>query len=96
MKAVEQMSEAEKAQVRAWIRNWQELGPILERLKQESLRHVNTAAAIQELDIAYKSARRHIPQRLTSGLVEQQRWFKLGIERLHPRSGNRKRPDSAK
>jgi hypothetical protein len=78
MKPVAKMTEAEKAQVRTWIRNWQETGPILERLRLDSLRLVNTAAAIEAFDLAYKSARLHSPRRLTSGLVEQQRWFKRG------------------
>ncbi|MBI4327802.1 MAG: hypothetical protein HY674_21425 [Chloroflexi bacterium] len=76
MKPVAEMSEQEKAQVRAWIRNWQELGPILEEMRWASLSHVDTAAAIEAFDLAYKSARLRCPQRVTSGLVEQQRWFK--------------------
>ncbi len=77
MKSVEEMTEQEKADIRAWIANWRELGPILERMRWESLRHVNTAAAVEALDLAYKSARLHCPPRKTSGLVEQQRWFTL-------------------
>ncbi len=79
MKPVAEMSEQEKAQVRAWIRNWQELGPILEEMRRASLPQVDTAATIEAFDLAYKSARLRCPQRGTSGLVEQQRWFK----RLH-------------
>ena len=78
MKPVSQMSEAEKAQVRAWIRTWEETGPILEKLRLKSLRHVNTAAAIESFGLAYKSARLHSPRRRSSGLVEQQRWFRKG------------------
>ena len=77
MKPVAEMTEAEKGQSRAWIRNWEETGPILERLRLESLRSVDTAAAIEAFDLAYRSARLHIPPRPASGLVEQQRWFKL-------------------
>jgi hypothetical protein len=76
MKSVTQMSDVEKAQVRAWIRTWEKTGPILERLRLKSLRHVDTAAAIQAFDLAYKSARLHSTQRLSSGLIEQQRWFR--------------------
>jgi hypothetical protein len=78
MKAVAQMSEAEKAQVRTWIQAWQTAGPILERCRRESLRQVDTAAAINAFDLAYKSARLHATSRTCSGLVEQQRWFKRG------------------
>ena len=78
MKPVSQMTEAEKAQVRAWIRTWEQAGPILERLRLESLRRIDTAAAIQAFDLAYKSARLHAPRRRSSGLVEQQRLFRRG------------------
>ncbi len=50
MKPVAEMTEAEKEQVRAWIRNWKELGPILEELRTQSLRVVDTAASIQAFD----------------------------------------------
>jgi hypothetical protein len=78
MKPVSDMSEEEKAQTRAWIKNWQELGPILEEMKRDSLKRVNTADAIEAFDLAYKSARLHGARRETSGLIEQQRWFKRG------------------
>ena len=77
MKPLAEMTEAKKDQIRAWIRNWEKVGPILERLRLESLPSVDTAAAIEAFDLAYKSARLHIPPRPTSGLIEQQRWFKL-------------------
>jgi hypothetical protein len=77
MKPVAEMTEAEKEQVRTWIRTWETTGPILERLRMESLRTVDTGAAIEAFDLAYKSARLHIAPRPTSGLVEQQRRFKL-------------------
>ena len=78
MKTVAEMSEQEKAHARAWIKNWRELEPILEQMRRDSLRQVDTAAAIGAFDLAYKSARLHCPSRTTSGLVEQQRWFKRG------------------
>ena len=78
MKPVAEMTDEEKTRARAWIQNWQELGPILERLRMETIRRADTAAAIEAFDLAYKSARLRCPQRLSSGLVEQQRWFKRG------------------
>ena len=78
MKPVAEMTEPEKAQARAWIKNWQELGPILEAERRKSIRSANTADAIASLDLAYKAARLHRPRRESSGLVEQQRWFKRG------------------
>lgn len=78
MKSTVKMTAAEKAQIRGWIENWKRVGPILEKLRLESLPSVNTAEAIQAFDLAYKSARLHALPRLASGLVEQQRWFKRG------------------
>ena len=78
MKTVAEMTEQEKAQTRAWIKNWQDLGPVLEAHRHDSLKRVNTAEAIAAFDLAYKSARLHCPRRKTSGLIEQQRWFKRG------------------
>ncbi len=78
MKPVAEMSEQEKAQLRGWIRNWEKLGPKLEELRRKGIRQVDTAAAIEAFGLAYKSAQLHCPPRKTSGLVEQQRWFKRG------------------
>ncbi len=76
MKPVAEMSEAEKAQVREWFRRWERVGPILERLKAESLPSVSTAASIEAFELAYQSARLHAAPRLWSGLIEQQAWFR--------------------
>jgi hypothetical protein len=78
MKTVAEMTEEEKAEVRAWIERWDKVGPILSRLRAQSLRTVDTAASITALGLAYKSARLHALPRLSSGLVEQQRWFRRG------------------
>jgi hypothetical protein len=78
MKPVAEMTEEEKALIRAWIRNWQELGPILEQERRRAIRCVKTAEAIAAFELAYQSARLHCPHRHSSGLVEQQRWFKRG------------------
>jgi hypothetical protein len=78
MSAATEMPEPEQARVRAWIRNWQELGPKLARLRRESVRQTDTSRAMEALDLAFRSARAYHRPRLTSGLVEQQRWFKRG------------------
>lgn len=78
MKEIPEMTEQEKAEARKWMKNWEELGPILEKLRRDSLKRVNTSEAIEAFDLAYKSARLHSQRRKTSGLVEQQRWFKRG------------------
>jgi len=77
MKPVAQMSEAEKAQVRAWIRTWEEAGPVLEELRRKTIRHADTAKAIAAFDGAFETAVRDVPPKPESGLVEQQELFKL-------------------
>ncbi len=72
-----EMTEQEKGMVKAWVRNWEELGPILEDIRQDALKRVDTSEAVEAFELSYKSARLHCPPRQTSGLVEQQRWFML-------------------
>lgn len=71
------MTESEKLKTLEWIKNWQELGPMLEDLRRDSLKTLNIADAIESFDLAYKSARMHCPRRKTSGLVQQQSWFMM-------------------
>jgi hypothetical protein len=69
------MDEREKQRVRQWIRNWEAAAPVLKRLRDEAIRNTDTAAAIEQLNDAYESARLHWKPPATSGLVEQQHWF---------------------
>jgi len=81
MKPVAEMTEQEKDQVRAWIRNWEVVGAVLERERIESIRRVDTTEAIKAMEPAYEWARLHWSPRKSSGLVEQQRLFMRA--RLH-------------
>lgn len=54
---------------------WREAERVLERLRREALRTVDTAAAVAALELAYRAARQQGRSRPTSGLVEQQQWF---------------------
>jgi hypothetical protein len=69
------MDDSEEQRVRQWVRNWEEAAPVLERLRDEAIRHSDTAAAIEQLSDAFESARLHWSPPTTSGLVEQQRLF---------------------
>lgn len=77
MKPVAEMTELEKSQIRAWVRNWQELSPVLERERLESIRRADTVASMEAFEMLYQSARATMPPRTSSGLVEQQRWFQM-------------------
>jgi hypothetical protein len=59
--------------LRDWVRNWQLLGPELERMRREDIRLANTQKSIMLFDLAFKAALRNTPPRTTSGLVEYQR-----------------------
>lgn len=69
------MSDAEKALVRQWLEAWRRAGPELERMRRQSIREADTAAAIPAFDGAFEAAVRDLPPQPTSGLVEQQRRF---------------------
>lgn len=61
---------------RRWIRAWETAGPELERLRREELRTLDRGRAIRLL---CGPADYRVPPRAprpTSGLVEQQRWFR--------------------
>jgi hypothetical protein len=77
MKPVDEMTEAEKDQVRAWFRNWEKTRPILEELRWKSIRAADTLRAIAAFDGAFQTAVRDVPPKPWSGLIEQQRLFQL-------------------
>jgi hypothetical protein len=64
--------------LRAWVRNWIELGPILEAIKRrelESMTDADVRSHVNALFSGVDPAASHLAPRLESGLVEQQRWF---------------------
>ena len=66
---------------RRWVQAWRTAGPELERLRREELRRLDPQRAIAML---CGPADYHVPPRAarpTSGLVEQQRWFKKAAGR---------------
>lgn len=66
-------TDTDEDRLRAWVRNWEVLGPKLERLRRESIRSANTQESIKLFDLAFKAALRNTPPRTTSGLIEFQR-----------------------
>ncbi len=62
--------------IRRWVARWKKAGPELERIRKEELAHVDVRQAIESLEDAFQSAILHFPPKPTSGLVEQQRWYK--------------------
>ena len=70
------MDNSETDAMRQWVARWQKAGPELARVRLHELRHTDTAAAIGQLEDSFQAALLHYPARVTSGLTEQQRWFK--------------------
>jgi hypothetical protein len=74
--------ETERERQVRYVRRWKELGPALERLRDEEVRRADTAASIQSFTEAFRIALRELPPRETSGLVEWQavakRWWRRG------------------
>lgn len=62
--------------LRAWVQNWIELGPILAANKireLEAMTDTDVRAHVAALFTGWYPA--ELPERVESGLVEQQRWF---------------------
>jgi hypothetical protein len=75
MKLVAEMSEPEKSRTRAWFKNWEELGPMLDELRAEDIRNADTVNSMEILDGMFNHAAKTLPARDTSGLIEQQQIF---------------------
>ena len=75
------MNDEERELTRKWLRNWEELGPILEELRREDIRNAVTARAMASFDGLFETAVRDFPANPHSGLIEQQRLFKRVRER---------------
>ena len=75
MKPVAEMTEEEKKQTLAWIRNWAEVSPILEEIRAGEIRATETVAAMEILDGMFDHAAETVPAREGSGLIEQQAIF---------------------
>jgi hypothetical protein len=71
----------ELARMKIWVNNWKTLGPELERMREEEIRNENTIRAFEVFEGMAFLANRNFPPEPTSGLVEQQRWFRILAER---------------
>lgn len=66
----------EQAQIERWVATWREAQPALEAQARRELEQVTTPLALAQLARAFEHARRRAPVSDTSGLVEQQRYFR--------------------
>jgi len=66
------------AKLRAWVQNWIELGPILEAIRRRELEAMTDDDARREIAALFTGWRPPASEAaVTSGLVEQQRWFSM-------------------
>jgi len=59
-----------------WVKAWKGASAEMERLRRENLKQADTKTAILNLLPAFEYAVKNSPLRESSGLVEQQRYFK--------------------
>jgi hypothetical protein len=62
---------------RRWVDSWRQAGPVLERLRREEIGRLDTFDSIAALCGPADYSRPPFAPEPASGLVEQQRWFRL-------------------
>jgi hypothetical protein len=65
----------EEEQLRQWVRNWVEAGPVLEAIRREEVRVADNLKSIALLAPLFDQAVRSQPPRESSGMVEMQSYF---------------------
>ena len=70
------MTEAEKDAIRKRIGQWKRAAPVMQRLRDETIRSADIARTMRIYKGSATWAIKHRPAKPWSGLVEQQLWFK--------------------
>lgn len=70
------MTPDERALAKKYVDTWKVTGPILERLRREELKKVDTFKSVQALSGSFDFSVPPFRPHPTSGLIEQQAWFK--------------------
>jgi hypothetical protein len=60
----------------ARVGQWQRAGEVMDGVRREEIQGAETARALRNFTGAVLAELRRRPERTTSGLVEQQRWFR--------------------
>ncbi|MCG2725709.1 MAG: hypothetical protein L6420_05545 [Elusimicrobia bacterium] len=69
------MNQSDK-DIKYWVSCWRKASPQLELLRLQEIRNTDTAKGIKILNDAFDSAISNSRPRKTSGLVEQQMYFR--------------------
>jgi hypothetical protein len=75
------MNDQEQEQLHHWVACWKTAGARLEELRSEELPRTDTQQSLMSLAGAFESCRLHYKALPTSGLVEQQYWFRRLAEK---------------
>ncbi|MEO8636448.1 MAG: hypothetical protein ABI587_14330 [Gemmatimonadales bacterium] len=70
------MTESEARLIRESVAAWGRAGPELERIRRAELRQIDTVRTIQALSGLVLVTLQERGERTSSGLVEQQMWFR--------------------
>lgn len=70
------MEKKSKELMLKWVNTWKKAGRELAKIRIDEIRQISTQEALQNLSGAFESARLNSPLRASSGLVEQQAYFK--------------------
>lgn len=93
------MNTTEKEMTRHWVHTWQQAGEALKDIKRQELQNFDYHKNLPLIDVMLQWAYEHRTPRLTSGLVEQQRWFMKMREQLRKQQStgeeNHERPSGA-
>ena len=69
------MSTRQYDETKQWVDTWKKTGPALEKIKQEELRNYDYEKNYKIIDDMLQYACENAEVRLTSGLVELQKFF---------------------
>ena len=70
------MTELEREQTKRWIDTWAAAAPLLQQVRDADIRAADTASMIDCTAAMFRDAVLNFPPKPTSGLIEQQSWFK--------------------
>jgi hypothetical protein len=70
------VTDAERAQLKEYVERWARVGPLLEKQREEEVRRSDTMAAFAIFAGMPLFNLKRFPPEPTSGLIEQQRWFR--------------------
>ena len=65
----------EREMLRRWVQTWKQAGLELEAIRRREIREADNLQVLTQLESAFNHATRTLPPRLTSGMVEMQRYL---------------------